>query len=224
MSDLKVFIGYDPREVDAYLVAKASIKHYNPKISVTPIVQSHLRNLGVYSRLPDITASTEFSLTRFFVPYLMDYQGTGLFMDCDVLVTRNVEEILVDIEESLPVHCVKHPEYVPKTNWKMDGKQQQSYPKKNWSSVMLFNCEHPLIVKNLSIANLNTKPPSYLHRMEWAENSIGSLNITWNYLVGYYKILETPAIIHYTDGGPWFDEYKGCEFSELWFKAYKSWA
>ena len=87
------------------------------------------------------------------------------------------------------------------------------YPKKNWSSLMLFNCSHPSI-KNLNINNINTKQPAWLHRMEWCkENEIGEIDKKYNYLVGYYNDNNFKAL-HYTDGGPWYENFKNCEFNK----------
>jgi len=31
-----------------------------------------------------------------------------------------------------------------------------------------------------------------------------------------YDDIERPKLIHYTEGGPWFENYRHCEFHELW--------
>lgn len=211
---MRVFIGYDSREDIAYRVAKASILKYNSSLEVLPIIRKDLIEEGIYS-VEDSLGSTEFTITRFLTPYLSNYTGISLFMDCDVLVQTDLEDILVECDLSLPVNCVKH-EYTPKTDLKMDNRTQYVYPRKNWSSVMVFNCEHKLIRKNLTVESVNSSTPKYLHRMGWAEENIGELHHTWNYLVGYYSDIEKPNILHYTDGGPWFENYKNCEFSENW--------
>lgn len=213
---MKVFIGYDSREKEAYDVAVRSILRYNKYLEVRPIVKGHMKAYG-FDREDD-KGSTEFTLTRFLTPYLSGYEGYSLFMDCDVLVQTDLEKILEEADLTKAVNCVQH-DYTPKSNFKMDGQEQHVYPRKNWSSVMLFNCSHPLIKTNLTLGNVCEKSPKYLHRMEWAEDSIGSVHHTWNYLSGYYTDLEVPNIIHYTDGGPWFDEYKHCQFAEEWRKA-----
>lgn len=214
---MKVFIGWDSREDIAYQVCKKSIELYNNSIKVYPIKQALLRELGLYTRDQDSLASTEFTITRFLVPYLSDYCGVSVFMDCDMLVQTDLCTVLEKINWSHPVSCVQHENYTPKSNIKMDGKQQHVYPRKNWSSFMVFNCEHPDIKTNLNLNNVNLCTPQYLHRMEWA-SSIGSLDHTWNYLVGYYQDMQQPKVLHYTDGGPWFEQYQNCEFSDLWFR------
>ena len=115
------------------------------------------------------------------------------------------------------IYCVKHKYDKCSNKFKMDGKKQEWYPKKNWSSLMLFNCSHPSI-KNLNINNINTKSPSWLHRMEWCkEEEIGEIDKKYNYLVGYYNDNNYKAL-HYTDGGPWYENFKNCEFNQEWLK------
>lgn len=216
---LKIFIGYDSREDIAYKVARYSILKYT-EVDIIPIVRDDLVKRKIYT-VEDKKGSTEFTLTRFLTPFLSNFCGISIFMDCDVLVQTNIRNILEECDLSLPVNCVKH-SYTPKTFTKMDNRKQYTYPRKNWSSVMVFNCEHPLVVKNLSVDSVNSATPKYLHRMGWAEENIGELSHTWNYLSGYYSDIEKPNIIHYTDGGPWFDEYKNCDFSQEWLEVKKN--
>lgn len=212
---MKVFMGWDPREEVAYSVAEFSIHKHNKSIEVIPLKQEDLRLSGDYYREKDPRASTEFTITRFLVPHLCDYKGYALFVDCDVILQSNIEGVLNGVIDDNAVNCVKH-NYSPSTNLKMDKQVQFKYPRKNWSSVMLFNCAHPLVKTNLTCENVNTKDTAYLHRMIWAEDKIGALSHTWNYLAGYYNDLDTPDLIHYTDGGPWFKEYEDCELSNIW--------
>jgi len=208
---MKVFIGYDPREDEAYQVARASILNHSTEVEIIPLVRSELIDKGIFRRQHDLKASTEFTMTRFLVPFLSDYKGYSLFVDCDILCNTNVLDIMETIDESCDVSCVHH-EYTPKGKYKMDGKLQHVYPRKNWSSVMLYNNS---ACWKLTPDVVNIVDPSYLHQMRWADN-IGSLNHTWNYLAGYYSDIDKPNIIHYTDGGPWFSEYENCEFAEEW--------
>jgi len=208
--DFKVFIGWDSREDIAYEVAKYSIHKYNPNIEVIPLKQYQLREAGVYWREEDKKGSTEFTITRFLVPWLSQFNGWSLFMDCDVLAYEDVGNILKDADLGRAVNCVKH-DYSPTSVMKMDGKMQHNYPRKNWSSVMLFN---NTLCRKLIPEIVNTETPMYLHRMMWADEDIGGLPIKWNLLNGYYD--KNAAIRHYTDGGPWFEEYRDCEFASDW--------
>lgn len=217
MTDLKVFIGWDSREQAAYEVAKASVeKHSN--VEVIPLVRSELIERGIYTRGEDSLASSEFTLTRFLVPYLSGYKGFSLFMDCDILCNVDITKILDEVDERNTVSCVQH-NYTPKTDVKMDGKVQTNYPRKNWSSVMVFNNKRSTV---LTPEVVNESSPAKLHRMNWTFSSmIGSLNHTWNYLAGYYDDIENPNIIHYTDGGPWFEGYENCPLGDRWTKFYE---
>lgn len=215
---LKVFVGYDSREEIAWQVCRHSIlRHAAAGVQVVPIRQSVLRELGLYNRPVDAAASTEFSLTRFLTPYLAAQPGWAMFCDCDFLFTADVREVLVGLDPAKALYCVKH-DYVPAHRLKMDGKTQAVYPRKNWSSLMLFNCDHPE-VKALTPAVVNSVSPAYLHRFEWIRDtdSIGELDPDWNFLEGEYPKPEvTPRVIHYTNGGPWFEEWQNCDYAELW--------
>tara|TARA_E500000318_G_scaffold25242_3_gene25267 strand:+ start:6623 stop:7300 length:678 start_codon:yes stop_codon:yes gene_type:complete len=213
-TNLKVFIGWDSREDIAYQVAKHSILKHNPNIEVYPLKLYELREKGVYSREDDKKGSTEFTISRFLVPFLSGYKGHSLFMDCDMICLDDLEFVLEFQDAALnPVSCVQH-DYSPKSKMKMDGQMQHIYPRKNWSSVMLFNNSK---CKNLTPDIVNTETPMYLHRMLWADEKIGSLPVKFNFLAGYYDFdEEQPILIHYTDGGPWFKEYRDCLHGDLW--------
>lgn len=218
-ANLKVFIGWDSREDIAYEVAKHSILKHNPNIEVYPLKLYELREKGIYTREDDKKGSTEFTISRFLVPFLSGYKGYSLFMDCDMVCLNDLEFVL-EFQDALtnPVSCVKH-DYSPKSKMKMDGQMQHVYPRKNWSSVMLFNNSK---CKMLTPDIVNTETPMYLHRMLWADDKIGSLPPKFNFLAGYYDFEETnPALIHYTDGGPWFKEHRDCPHGDLWQKELK---
>ena len=202
----KVFIGYDSREDIAYQVARHSLlRHAGADVMVHPIRQPAVRELGLYTRPLDATATTEFSLTRFLTPYLAAQQsGWALLTDCDFLVTADVRGVLSGLDPTKAVYVVQH-EYNPSHEIKMDGKKQTRYPRKNWSSFMLFNNVHP-DVKALTPKMVNSATPAFLHRFEWVQDQshIGSLDLDWNFLDGEYPMpAATPRVIHYTNGGPW---------------------
>jgi len=216
-TNLKVFIGWDSREDIAYQVAKHSIIKHNPGIEIVPLKLYELREKGVYWRDDDKKGSTEFTISRFLVPFLSGYKGYSMFMDCDVLCLDDLDFDPVYAFEN-PVTCVQH-DYSPKSKMKMDGQMQHVYPRKNWSSVMVFNNAK---CKMLTPDLVNTETPMYLHRMLWAGDSIGELSPRYNFLAGYYDFEETnPALIHYTDGGPWFKEHRDCPHGDLWQKELK---
>ena len=115
---------------------------------------------------------------------------------------------------------VKHEYNNCNDNVKMDGRKQEWYPRKNWSSLMLFNCSHP-DVKKLTLDNVNNKTPKWLHRMEYCnDDNIGSLPIDYNYLVNYYNTNNFKAL-HFTDGGPWHEKYRDVMYGDLWLEYLK---
>jgi lipopolysaccharide biosynthesis glycosyltransferase len=211
---MKVFVGYDPKEDIAYQVCRYSISKHNPSTKVFPIIQQELRNLGLYYRDFDPLSSTEFSFTRFLVPHLSEHSGWSLFCDCDFVWLDDVQNLFNLCDDRYAVMVVKH-DYVPKKLFKMNGKIQTVYPRKNWSSMVLWNCEHESN-KKLSINDINKKPGSYLHQFNWlVDDEIGEVPVEWNWLVGWNSRSE-PKALHYTEGGPWLDNYKDCEYNSIW--------
>jgi len=214
---MKVFVGYDTREDIAYQVCKHSIETKSKLADVRPLKQQELRDAGWYTRPIDKLASTEFTFTRFLIPELTNFEGWALFMDCDMILTTDIKELFDQADPKYAVMCVQH-DYTPKEGTKMDGQKQTIYPRKNWSSVMLFNCAHPSnAALTMDLVNDPEINGAYLHRFSWLKDEeIGELDHTWNYLVGVYDDVVKPKLIHYTEGGPWFENYRYCEFSDLW--------
>jgi lipopolysaccharide biosynthesis glycosyltransferase len=215
----KVFIGYDSREDIAYQVARYSLmRHTGSHVSVQAISQTVVREGGLYMRPADATASTEFSLTRFLTPYLAAQDdGWVLFTDCDFLFTADISGVFATLDPAKAVYVVQH-EYEPAHDIKMDGQKQTRYPRKNWSSFVLFNCAHR-DVQALTPDVVNSASPAFLHRFEWIkdQSQIGALDLDWNFLVGEYpKPEQTPRVIHYTNGGPWFEEWQEVDYADLW--------
>lgn len=210
---MKIFIGYDSREREAYDVCRWSMLRHNHNLDIVPLVRDQLPTVS------HSDGSTEFTYTRFLVPYLMDYHGWAMFCDCDFLWQCDPLELLSYVNNQFAVAVVKHQDYQPHSELKMDGVKQTSYPKKNWSSLILWNCEHvsnrivtPMIIRNST--------PSWLHQFGWLHaNQIGALPTEYNWLAGYYTN-GCPKAIHYTDGGPWFDDYKDCAYAQEWLEAY----
>ncbi|XP_042499896.1 protein CDI isoform X1 [Macadamia integrifolia] len=225
----KIFVGYDPREDVAYEVCRYSIlKRSSVPVEVIPIKQQDLRSKDLYWRERGHTESTEFSFSRFLTPFLANYDGWAMFVDCDFLYTTDFKELIELIDDSYAIMCVQH-DYTPKESTKMDGAVQTVYPRKNWSSMVLYNCGHPKN-KILTPKLVNSETGAFLHRFMWLEDhEIGSIPFVWNFLVGHNKVNENdpstfPKALHYTTGGPWFEDWKNCEFADLWvneFEAYK---
>ena len=221
VNPFKIFIGWDRREDIAYQVAKKSIEdRASIPVEIIPLKQHELRDTGIYTRPTDKLASTEFTFTRYLVPYLADYKGWALFIDCDFLFLDDVAKLVEQIDDSYAIMCAQH-QYTPKPGQKMDGKLQTIYPKKNWSSMMLINCEHPKNINELTLNNVNNENlnGAHFHRFSWLpDSSIGQISHEWNWLVGWYNEPDdgAPKALHYTEGGPWFDNYKDCEYAAEW--------
>jgi lipopolysaccharide biosynthesis glycosyltransferase len=217
-SPFRVFVGYDSREDVAFRVCESSLRHRSSiALDVRPIMQSKLRTQGLYWRSKDPLASTEFTYTRFLTPYLAGYQGWALFCDCDFLWLADVAELLALADPAKAVMCVHH-DHRPTETTKMDGAVQTTYPRKNWSSLMLFNCGHPM-TRSLTPEVVNTASGAYLHRMQWAaDEAVGELPATWNWLEGSMPKPDggTPAVVHFTRGGPWFENWQHVDYADLW--------
>ena len=213
---MKIFIGWDSREDDAYKVCVHTLlKHSSMPLEIIPLKQTPLRDSGLYKR-DEGAVSTEFAFTRFLTPHLSNYSGWSLFIDCDFLFTRDVAELYNMRDDEYALMCVKH-DYVPKDSIKMDGQKQVAYPRKNWSSCILWNCGHESN-QTLTPEVVNTESGAFLHRFQWLDDKeIGEIPLEWNWLEGEYDKPENPpAVIHYTNGGPWFEECQDVDYADLW--------
>ena len=215
---MKVYVGYDSsnygQEV-AYRVCKRSIQNHNPNAEVFPIKLRDLRAANIFTRPHDEKQTTEFTYTRFLTPFLSRYAEKVLFCDSDFLWRCDVESTLQFIEDDQSVSCVQHKYTDCPSKTKMDGLKQEWYPRKNWSSLMLFNASHD-DCKKLTKKAVSTETPRYLHRMEWTtDDMIGSIPLSYNHLVGYYEDPD-PKALHFTDGGPWHKDTVEVDFGDEW--------
>jgi hypothetical protein len=213
---LKIFIGYDSNEIVAYHTCVQSIiDHAVRPVSIIPICKDHVKD--IYTRDRGETESTEFSMTRFLVPYLSDYEGYSIFVDCDVIFRADPHQLCVHamISEDFAVSVVKH-HYTPKTEEKFLHQVQTKYEKKNWSSVMVFNNEK---CKALTPAYVSQATGLELHQFKWldSDDDIGELPIEWNHLVGEYAPNPNAKLVHFTLGTPCFSDWKDQEHSDEWF-------
>lgn len=216
---VKVFIGFDKVESVAWHTFAHSIFRQSSKpIALIPLNLENLKD--VYSRPRNEKQSNEFSFSRFLVPYLADYKGYALFFDCDMLLRDDISKIFEAVEKDpgKAVYVVQH-DYTPKDDVKYLGTKQYAYPRKNWSSVVLWNCEHPSNAK-VTPEFVNTATPMELHRFLWLnDDEIGKLDLKWNWLVGEYDNPPSDVKnVHWTVGGPYFIEYQDVDFSDEWFK------
>jgi hypothetical protein len=211
-----IYIGYDQRNSIAAEVCKYSLKINSSK----PLDIQFLKSADIlnYRRSVLEPQSTDFTFTRFWVPCLSGYKGYSIFCDCDFLFLSDISNI--DFDPTKAVSVVKRKPYIPNSEFKMDGVPQHNSLRKNWASMMVFNNEHP-DCKALNPEYLNTVVPGkLLHIFDWTD-SIGELDPRWNVLDGYDKFPD-PYAVHYTDGGPWFEEYKETYYSSQWIKYYEN--
>jgi len=223
---INIYVGWDSREIDAYKVCCESIRRHTDNsliYNIIPLKRQELCTRNLYYRQNDPLAATEFTYTRFLVPLLQNYKGYAIFCDCDFLWLEGIGNLLRDINlnSEKAVYVCKH-DYIPSQKIKMDNKQQTTYPRKNWSSLIIWNCEH---YKNrlLTAQEVNNATGAFLHRFQWLDDSeIGDINIQWNWLVDEYTVAQhgVPKALHYTNGGPWFDDYKTCPYASLWTEEY----
>jgi hypothetical protein len=217
---IKVFIGHDPRETVAFHVLSHSIqKRASQPVSITPIALSQLG--GVMWRERNTLQSTDFSFSRFLTPFLCDFEGWALFMDCDMLMLEDIAKLWALRDKQYAVMCVKH-NHTPTEDIKFLGAIQTRYDKKNWSSVMLLNCKK---CTALTPEYVNKASGLELHRFKWLESDdlIGEIPHCWNHLVDYDPAEEIQQIanLHYTIGGPYFKETENCGYAAEWFTEYE---
>lgn len=211
---IRIFIGYDPRESIAYHVLSHSIlTRSSLPVSITPIALNTLGRL--FNRERDAKQSTDFSFSRFLTPYLSGYEGWSIFMDCDMLVLDDIAKLWGLRDERFALQVVKH-DHRPPEKEKFLGMPQTRYEKKNWSSVMLMNNAQ---CRALTPQYVNTASGLDLHQFKWLndERSIGVIPHHWNHLVGYDAPRPDVSLVHYTIGGPYFAEWKNCDYSREWF-------
>ena len=230
-----IWIGFDPRETDAFAIARQTCrKNLNQPVPIKGVVLINLKTGGLYNRptsrrdgqlwddISDAPMATEFACSRFLVPRLAG-GGWALFMDCDMLVRKNLDRLFRMADRSKAVMVVKH-HHEPPPGVKMDGQLQTRYARKNWSSVMLFNCDHPAN-KALTVDLVNSVPGRDLHRFCWLEDDlIGELPAEFNYLVGHTQGVDDPTIVHFTDGIPSMSGYEDSEYADEWRGELVKWA
>lgn len=217
---LKVFIGYDENEpISWHTMAHSLLSKSSLPLSIVPLNLSNLK--AIYHRPRDPRQSNDFSFTRFLAPYLCDFSGIAVYFDCDMLIRVDIADLINDSGIKNYAVCVTQHDYEPKDRIKYLNNVQYSYPRKNWSSVVVWNCNHKsnLILTPDFIKNADA---SILHRFSWLKNDeIGSLDIRWNWLVGEYSNPPKDVKnIHWTLGGPYFNEYKDVDFSDEWNMTY----
>lgn len=224
----RVFIGFDAGEMRACTVAAASMYHHSNRREVRIDRLSRLSlwrhyqrpttrmpNGQLFDELSGAPMSTDHAIARFFVPFLCGYEGWALFTDGDVLVRADVRELFALADEQYAVQVVQHPPLLSEAE-KKNGQVQQAYPKKNWSSVCLWNCGHPAN-RALTLDVVNAWPGRDLHAFQWlTDDQIGSLPARWNVLVGHQTDPD-PALVHFTLGCPDVPGHAADPYADEWF-------
>lgn len=226
---LAIFIGHDGREPEATEVCRRSmLEHSSAPLHVQLISEPALRHTGIFRRqwiMRDGVRidsgdhrpfSTDFAFTRFLVPTLMQHRGLALFCDSDFLWRADVREIFEQHDDDRnAVYVVKHGP-LPQNGTKMDGQAQQPYFRKNWSSLVLWNCDHPAN-QRLTPYQVNNQTGQWLHAFSWLELSqIGELGHEWNWLAGIDEPVASPKAVHFTLGIPTMRGHEKQTFAEEW--------
>lgn len=223
---MRFYIGYDAAEHEAAMVAQKTLQRVSgceseflmaPKLESQGLLYRPVDRRGSrYDIVSNAPMATDFANSRFLVPLLCQAQW-AFFADCDVVFYEDPRRMLAEIEGDCAVYVVKH-DHQPKAPYKMVHQQQTRYVRKNWSSVVLFNCQHPAN-QRLSIRDVNERPGRDLHSFYWlADEEIGELHPRWNWLVDEQPQPD-PAetgIAHFTNGGPWLDGWTAKPTDEIW--------
>jgi len=226
----KVYLGYDYREDLAYEVAKHSIEQ---RTETAKVIKLKLQDLPMLTRkvemrgnqmwcpISDAPVGTEFTFTRFLIPHLT--KGWALFADSDIICLDDISNLFELADDKYAVMCVKH-DYVPKEEIHMVDQIQTKYARKNWASIMLFNCDHPAN-KRLTLDVINTWPGRDLHGLKWLnDDEIGALSKEWNHLIDVDAPNPDAKILHYTLGGCWIDNWGPKQSDLQWLLEFKDYA
>ncbi len=213
---ITIIVGFDPREAIAYHVfCQSVLEKASVPVRFLPLTRQSL--VGYQERHSD--GSNLFTYTRFLCPYLMNYKGWVLFADGDMVCQADISALWNLRDSSKAVQVVKH-DYLTKAHQKYLGNKNENYPRKNWSSVILWNCEHP-DNRQLTPELIGSKDGAYLHRFQWLKDSeIGELPKEWNWLAIEYEPNPHAKLIHYTLGTPCFEDYRKTEMADEWHKAF----
>lgn len=212
---IRLFVGFDQREAVAYHVfCQSVIDNTSVPVSITPLALSMLKDY----RETHADGSNAFIYTRFLTPFLMSYSDWAIFADGDMICRSDLVDLWNLRDDRFALQVVKH-DYQTKASQKYLGNKNENYPRKNWSSLMLFNCSHPKH-RVLTPEFLQRQTGKFLHRFEWLDDSeIGALPTSWNWLTTEYEDNERADLLHFTLGTPCFRDYTDAPMAETWHKA-----
>jgi hypothetical protein len=227
MSTKSIFVGYDPRETEAFAVCRHSLRRFAPGVPIHALVLDELRDAGLYRRptsrrdgklwdvISEAPMATEFACSRFLIKELADTDW-AIFMDCDFLARGSLQPLFDRLDTRYAAMVVKHA-HIPTAKTKMDGQVQTRYARKNWSSMMAINTRHTAN-KGLTVELANTVPGRDLHAFCWLQDDeIGALPAGWNFLINHTAADGAePALVHFTDGTPNMAGYENVPYADEW--------
>ena len=213
---LTIVVGFDQREAVAYhTFCQSVLEKTSVPVQFIPLAHNALYFYKEMHR----DGSNRFIYSRFLTPYLCDFKGFAVFADGDMVCNTDIAILMSVFDTSKAVQVVKH-DYKTKREVKYLSNKNENYPRKNWSSLVVFNCEHPSN-KVLTPDFVESHDGAYLHRFSWLKDEeIGELDIKWNYLAIEYPPIKDAKLIHYTLGTPCFAEFKDTEFSAIWWETH----
>ena len=214
MTPIPVFVGYDPREAIAYHTCVNSIiRHASQPVAIVPIAL----NLFQDYKETHTDGSNHFIYTRFLVPHLMGFKGWAIFIDGDMIVRDDIMKLWNLREVDKDVMVVKH-DYQTCMPVKYLGAKNENYPRKNWSSVILWNC-NSFPNRQLTPEFVQKSSGSFLHRFSWLDDDrIGELPPEWNWLPDEYGPNLNAKLLHYTLGTPCFQEFADTPQGNEWHR------
>jgi len=217
LSKVKIYVGFDPRESVVYhTFIQSLIEKSTLPIEITPLA---VNTLNFYEESHQ-DKSNDFVYSRFLTPFMSNFEGWSIYVDGDMICQADIKELLTLRDDTKAVQVVKH-DYKTKAENKYLDNKNENYPRKNWSSVILWNCSHPKH-KILTPEFINKQTGKFLHRFSWLEDEeIGELPIEWNWLAIEYPKNPLAKLIHYTLGAPCFKEYRETSMAENWLKMQK---
>ena len=217
INKLQVVVGFDQRESVAYhTFCQSIIEKSSMPVQFLPLAINTLKNY----KETHTDQSNDFIYSRFLTPYLNNFEGWAIFADGDMICQSDIKELWDLKDESKALMVVKH-DYQTKADIKYLGNKNENYPRKNWSSVILWNCSHPKH-KILTPEFIQNQTGKYLHRFSWLDdNEIGEIPREWNWLAIEYPENKDAKLIHYTLGTPCFKEYENTDMSDIWYQTFE---
>jgi len=213
---IRVFVGYDPREAVVFHVCVQSLVKYSSRpLAITPLA---LNNLAEIYQEDHVDGTNAFTYSRFLVPFLCGFEGQAIYIDGDMVVRGDISELVGYLSPGKDIAVVKH-EYETVACRKYFGTDNRNYPRKNWSSVIVWDCSSAFNSR-LTPEFVRTHDGAYLHQFKWllSNDRIGELPQDWNWLAGEYLNNDSAKLYHYTLGSPCFPEYASCQHADAWWR------